>query len=212
MTHLRTLTNNWYRKHFSIWGCDEHTKPLENPNTDCKKCKDLGTAHFYQMRKFLVILNAKRNKRILTHNHTYGLYSILRKKKVTGRAAADIVNLVLAFSDPIPGMQSSGASHLRGPLDHPRLWWHHEWLPLPSHAEILRKWDLPSTAIMIERRRATLLGNLIRHNAVPLHDIAQNNRASWWKQCSAVSARMKVSLEDAHKISFWKNSIKQRIS
>ena len=61
---------------------------------------------------------------------------------------------------------------------------------------------------MIEQRRANLLGNLIRNHSTPLDDITQKQRADWWKSCRNMTINMKVTLEDAHNISFWQKSTK----
>ena len=248
MSHLRTLTNNWYRFNFEIWGCALHRKPPQDPNTKCKECKELGTARFYYMRRFLICINIKRNTPIL-HN-SFFLYRELRKdeKANKGRKATRsdetgelrwispplltkrIMKLITTYlgvwSVCVCKHENTGCmlAPKYGPNNDPanenpynlasntsKLWLRHEWLPLPTQAEIRKAWKLSTTEEIIERRRATLLGNLLRHNAIPPHDIAQNSRASWWKLCCAVSARMKVTLEDAHKISFWKHSIKHNI-
>ena len=237
MKHLRTLSNNWYRARFEIWGCVNHQVPAHNSDEkDCKACKDLGSSRFYYMRRFLIALNAKRTKRILTH--TSWIYNLLRSKKPRKheltiqykqklyhiRKASHVAHIIMEFLGPSkngghpddhtrppwtsetnPNGPYDNASNLSTP------YWHHEWLPLPSNSELLRRWELPTTAVLIERRRANLLGNLVRHNAVPLHNIAINTRASWWKQCTSVMVRMNVNLENAHQISFWKNTTKQRL-
>ena len=219
MKHLRTLTNNWYTKHLNDFGCPNHPHPSPIPTQDpkCTDCQKLGTRCFYDLRHFIVHLNTKRNARILAH--TYYLYNIMRKRQHTGKAAERIIFTISSFLGPPPGahgnVQPTDAPFTTTPPSHPgqpfnyhRPYWGHELLPLRTNAAIRSKWKLRTTSVIIEQRRANLLGNLIRHKSAPANDIAQNRRADWWKSCITTTAKMKISLEDAHDISFWKKSTK----
>ena len=124
-----------------------------------------------------------------------------------------IINLIASFMDIRAYIRALPS---RNPLDytptvipHPIPYWGHEMIPLPSQEAILRRWKLSSTATLLDKRKANLLGNLIRHYATPHNDITQNVRADWWKQCTRITTHMKVSLEQAHSITFWKSAVKK---
>ena len=229
MRHIRTLTRIWYQKNLSDFGCPEHPYPpiaAPSKQNSCKKCQALGTACFYYIRKFMVHLNTMRNARIL-HN-TYYLHIIVRKytsrNKINtatfrGKAYAGggphtlVINLIADFLGPPPSAhantQPAHAPKPGEPFDYRRPYWGSELLPLRTNKEIRKKWNLQTTEVIIEQRRTNLLGNLIRNNATPLDDISQRQRADWWKSCRITTAKMKVSLEQAHDISFWKQATKK---
>ena len=141
----------------------------------------------------------------------------MRKRLLTGKKAEKIILLTAAFLGPPSGAHGNTQPALTSsittppprpgqPFDSRHPYWGHELLPLRTHAAIRKKWNLRTTTTMIEQRRANLLGNLIRNNSKPRDDITQNQRADWWKSCLATTTTMKVTLEDAHNISFWKKS------
>ena len=229
MKHIRTLTKNWYQKHLSDFGCPAHPyPPLAAPQKQdgCKKCLALGTACFYYMRKFIVHLNTLRNARILSH--TYYLHIIIRNRTALDKATTitfrgkthhssnprtTIIHLIADFLGPPTSAhgntQPAGASNPGQPFEYRKPYWGPEFLPLRSNGAIRKKWNLRTTATIIEQRRANLLGNLIRNNATPPNDITQRQRADWWKSCLITTTKMKTSLEHAHDISFWKLATKR---
>ena len=195
MRHIRTLTNNWPRGELRDLTCREHNEfegvcPLSQSKVEsCKSCKDNGTARFYYARHFILELNSRRNRRITQYTHA--LYTTLRKRKLTGAIAQKVINNIAAF-------YGIGAPN-----------WKAHWLPMPSQHEILRHWGLPSTETMIAKRRANLLGSLVRHHALPKNDISSAGRASWGNQAVAGAGHMKLTLDDAHNITFWRNAVRK---
>ena len=80
---------------------------------------------------------------------------------------------------------------------------------MPSQQEILRHWDLPTTENMIVKRRANLLGSLVRHRALPKNDIGSGSRVSWWQRAEEVAGHLKLSLDEAHNVTFWRNAVRK---
>ena len=194
MRHLRTLTNSWPRGALKDNACREHNEFPgvwhRSSDTECKTCKAKGTARFFYARHFLIELNSRRNHSITELTHA--LHTTFRSRKATGVLSVNgLVNLISEFCG------------LRAPN------WLIHWLPMPSQQEILRHWDLPSTESMIVKRRANLLGSLVRHRALPKNDIGSGGRVGWWQRADEITGHLKLSLDEAHNVTFWRNAVRK---
>ena len=185
MNNIRTLTNQW--DHGDLKDAEKRSKKCD-VQSRCKLCTSTGTAHFWYMRKFLQTINAMRNRRILTH--TYTLYVLLRQHRITGTNMKQTITTIFEFAG----------------LGLPN--WLTHWLPKPSNSAIQKHWDLPSTESMLAKRRANLLGSLLRHAALPMFT-SNAGRAGWWKTVNVSMGTMKLNLEDAHDVTFWRNAVRK---
>ena len=198
MNQLRTITNCWFIGKMEDLTCAEHTsswiystRPTPRPSNahgqdKCKLCKATGTARFWYARRFLVNLNSLRNRNVL--KYTFPLYRHLRRRKAKSKEVKNIMRLIAEFAE------------MRQPN------WLPHWLPRPSNRAILERYDLPSTEILIAKRRANLLGNLLRHMALPKFC---GGRAGWWNTVNNTLGVMKLHLDEAWDITFWRNAVRK---
>ena len=89
-----------------------------------------------------------------------------------------------------------------------RPYWGKGLLPLPSNDAIRRHWGIASTQDLLDKRKCNLLANLIRHNALPRSDISYNGRVSWWNKVHRITGGLKITLEAAHDVTFWKHALR----
>ena len=61
---------------------------------------------------------------------------------------------------------------------------------------------------LIAKCRANLLGSLLRHAALPMFT-SNAGRAGWWKTVNVTLGTMKLNLDEAHDVTFWRNTVRK---
>ena len=117
------------------------------------------------------------------------IHRLLRRANATRKDSQNIMRLIYLFA----GMSQPN--------------WLPHWLPKPYNRALLERYNLPSTANLIAKRRANLLGNLVRHRALP-NMACNSGRAGWWTASNYTLGTMKLHLDEAFDITFWRNAVR----
>ena len=88
--------------------------------------------------------------------------------------------------------------------------WPHNMMPLPTQESMMRHHGVMHTETMIEKRRLNLLGNLLRDGKTPPGRYqGLGTKMNWWRKCEGRVGAMRMSMYDAHNITFWRNRVRE---